>query len=242
MDQKSAVILGVGALDGLGGRLALQFGARGHHVFVGGRTLERVEAVAAAVRSAGGMADAIPTDATDEAAVEALFTAADGSAGRLDLAIYNAGNNMPGRIMDIETSFFEHAWRVCCLGGFLFARSALRRLIPTGGNLMFTGASASLRGKSGFGAFNSGKGALRNLAQAIAKEHGPDGVHVSHVVVDGGIDGERLKTNRPERYAERGNEGLVSLDGLARSYEFLYDQPPEAWTFELDIRTSVEPW
>ena len=163
--------------------------------------------------------------------------------GRLDLAIYNAGNNMPGRVMDMAAGFFEQAWRVCCFGGFMFAQAAIPRLEAGGGGcLFFTGASASLRGKAGFGAFNSAKGGLRNLAQALAKEHGPNGVHVGHVIVDGGIDGEILKTRRPERFRKEGNQGLVSLQGLVESYAFLYQQPPAAWTFELDIRTNVENW
>ena len=240
---KTAVVLGVGALDGLGGQLAMYFGTRGHTVFVGGRTQKSLDNVVDAIREAGGRAEAVPTDATDQAQVNALFVAADESPGRLDLAIYNAGNNMPGRVIDMEPSFFEQAWRVCCLGGFTFAQAALPRLEAGGGGcLFFTGASASLRGKAGFGAFNSAKGGLRNLAQAIAKEHGPNGVHVGHVIVDGGIDGEILKTRRPERFREKGNEGLVSLQGLAESYAFMYQQPPAAWTFELDVRTNVENW
>ena len=239
---KTAVVLGVGALDGLGGQLAMCFGTRGHTVFVGGRTQASLDSVADAIRKAGGRAEAVVTDATDQAQVSALFAAAD-SGGRLDLAIYNAGNNMPGRVMDMAAGFFEQAWRVCCFGGFMFAQAAIPRLEAGGGGcLFFTGASASLRGKAGFGAFNSAKGGLRNLAQALAKEHGPNGVHVGHVIVDGGIDGEILKTRRPERFRKEGNQGLVSLQGLVESYAFLYQQPPAAWTFELDIRTNVENW
>lgn len=239
---RQAIILGVGPVDGLGGQLALHFGSAGHHVLVAGRTGERLDEVCAAVRAAGGEATPVVTDATDESSVKALYSAAAEAPGELDLAIYNAGNNMPGRVADIDADFFEMAWRVCCFGGFLFAQGALQAMRERGGCLLFTGASASLRGKAGFGAFNSAKGALRNLAQAIAKEHGKDGIHVGHVIVDGGIDGQRLKERRPERFAEKGNEGLVSLAGIVASYDYLYRQSREAWTFELDLRNHLEDW
>ena len=241
-EAKTAVILGVGPLDGLGGRLALTFAERGHHVFIGGRTEDNLNDVVSAVSAAGGRASAVVTDATKESDIASLFAAANADSGRLDLAIYNAGNNMPGRVVEMEADYFEQAWRVCCFGGFIFAQAALRAMLPAGGNLFFTGASASMRGRAGFGAFSSAKGALRNLAQATAKEHGPDGIHVAHVVVDGGIDGEKLRTRRPDRHAALGEAGLISLDGLARSYAFLYDQPAPAWTFELDLRPSIENW
>ena len=107
---------------------------------------------------------------------------------------------------------------------------------------LFTGASASLRGRENFGAFNSSKGALRNLAQAMAKEYGRDGVHVGHIVVDGPIGGEKIKTHFPE-YAEKlGDQGMISIDGIVDGYEYLYNQPQRAWSFEIDVRTSVEKW
>jgi len=235
-----AIILGVGPLEGLGARLGKRFAAEGLHVILAGRTGEQLERAVAAIRESGGEATSVVADATREDDVCRLF---DLAGTDLELAIYNAGNNTPGRIIDMEASYFEAAWRVGCFGGFLFGREAVRRMLPRGaGTLLFTGASASLRGRSGYGAFNSAKGALRNLAQAMAKEYGPEGIHVGHVVIDGAIAGDKIIQNYPD-YAERlGKGGMIGLDGIAEGFAFLYRQPSEAWSFELDVRTSVEKW
>ena len=237
--RRNAIVIGVGPEDGLGGQLCIRFAERGHHVFIAGRTAEKVEALAATI---GANATPVVTDATDEAQVTALFDTAEAAEGELALAIYNAGNNTPGRIADMEASYFESAWRVVAFGGFLFGREGVRRMRQRGGTLLFTGASASLRGRANFGAFNSSKGALRNLAQAMAKECAADGIHVGHVVVDGPIGGEKIKQGFPE-YAERlGAGGMIDIGGIVDAYEFLYNQPRNAWSFEVDVRTSLERW
>jgi NAD(P)-dependent dehydrogenase (short-subunit alcohol dehydrogenase family) len=240
MEQKTAIVIGVGPHDGLGAQLCHRFAAEGLHVLVAGRSEEKLDAVVAAIAKEGGSAQAVVADATSETDIESLFATAGGP---LSLAVYNAGNNTPGRIIDMDADYFERAWRVCCFGGFLFGREAVRRMVPGGGGtLLFTGASASLRGRAHFGAFNSSKGALRNLAQAMAKEYATEGVHVGHVVVDGPIGGEKIKTLAPE-YAEKlGEEGMISIDGIVDGYVFLYRQPKNAWTFEIDVRTSLESW
>ena len=236
---RKAIVIGVGPEDGLGGQLCVRFAERGHHVFVAGRTAAKVEALASSI---GDNATAVVTDATDEAQVAALFDAADAAEGELTLAVYNAGNNTPGRIAEMEASYFESSWRVGAYGGFLFGREAVRRMRDRGGTLLFTGASASLRGRANFGAFNSSKGALRNLAQALAKEYGKEGVHVGHVVVDGPIGGEKIKKGFPE-FAERlGEDRMIDIGGIVDCYEFLYNQPRRAWSFEVDVRTSLEDW
>ena len=172
--MQTAIVIGVGPQEGLGARLCERFASLGLHVFVAGRTQENLDSVVDAIQTNGGDATAVVTDATDESQVEALFerAAAEGP-GHLDLAVYNAGNNTPGRIIDMEAEFFEQSWRVCTYGGFLFGREAVRHMTANnqGGTLLFTGASASLRGRANFGAFNSSKGALRNLAMAMAKEY-----------------------------------------------------------------------
>jgi NAD(P)-dependent dehydrogenase (short-subunit alcohol dehydrogenase family) len=241
-DEKRAVIIGVGPEAGLGARLCERFASLGLHVFVAGRTAAQIERVARAIAGNGGSATPLVTDATNEAAVIALFEAA-AKGGAVDLAIYNAGNNTPGKIVEMTADYFERAWRVGCFGGFLFGREAVKRMLPhKRGTLLFTGASASLRGRANFGAFNSAKGALRNLAQAMAKEYGPDAIHVGHVVIDGAIGGEKIIKGLPQ-YAERlGEEGLINLDGIVDAYQFLYEQPRTAWTFEVDVRTSQERW
>jgi len=237
---KTAIVIGVGPDRGLGGQLCKRFAADGLHVLVAGRTQESLEAIVDGIRGDGGSAEAVVADATREADVEQLFAkAGDG----LDLAIYNAGNNTPGRIVDMEADYFEQSWRVCCFGGFLFGREAVRRMLPRGGGtLLFTGASASLRGRAGFGAFNSSKAALRTLAQAMAKEYGPEGIHVGHVVVDGAIGGDKVMGRFPE-YAEKlGEAGMISIEGIVDGFAYLYRQPRRAWSFELDVRTSLEKW
>ena len=239
-DQKKvAVVIGVGPEDGLGGALCKRFAARGLHVFVAGRTLAKVDAVAEAIARAGGTATALSVDATSEEAVVALFEAAC-AAGELEVAIYNAGNNFAGRIKEMDASYFETCWRVGCFGGFLFGREAARRM--SSGSVLFTGASASLRGRANFGAFNAAKGALRNFAQALAKEVGAEGIHVGHVVVDGAIGGEKIKKGLPQVAERLGEGGMVGLEGIVDAYEFLHDQPAMAWSFEVDLRTSVERW
>lgn len=238
---KTAIVIGVGPEEGLGSRLAQRCAKLGLHVFVAGRTQEKIDGTVQAIISAGGAATAVACDTTIEAEVVKLFEAAS-AVGGIDLAIYNAGNNTPGRIRDMTADYFEASWRVGCFGGFLFGREAVRHMEHTGGTLLFTGASASLRGRPNFGAFNASKGALRNLAQAMAKEYGAEGIHVGHIVVDGPIGGEKIKLGLPE-YAEKlGDEGMIDLEGLVDAYEYLYKQPRPAWSFEVDIRTSVERW
>jgi NAD(P)-dependent dehydrogenase (short-subunit alcohol dehydrogenase family) len=238
--MKRAIVIGVGPDRGLGAQLCRRFAAEGLHVLVAGRTQARLDAVVKSITEAGGSAEAVVADATSEPDTVALFERAGDA---LDLAVYNAGNNTPGRIEDMEADYFERSWRVCCFGGFLFGREAVRRMKPRGGGtLLFTGASASLRGRPFFGAFNSSKAALRNLAQAMAKEYAADGVHVGHVVVDGAIGGDKIVKGLPE-YAEKlGEEGLISIEGIVDAYVFLYRQPRRAWSFELDVRTSAERW
>ncbi len=140
--------------------------------------------------------------------------------------------------------YFEQCWRICAFGGFLFAREAAKYMRPRGeGSLLFTGASSSMRGSAGFAAFSSAKGALRNLAQSAAKELGPKGLHVGHVVIDGGIDGEKLRTFFPEYVKTRGKEGrLIDIEGIAEIYLMLHGQKRTAWSFEIDVRTHSEPW
>ena len=238
--MQTAIVIGVGPERGLGAQLCLRFAREGLHVVASGRTRARVEAVAEAIRAAGGSAEAVAADAGSESDVRELFERAPGD---LELAVYNAGNATLGKIAELEAEAFEKSWRVVCFGGFLFGREALRRMLPRGrGVILFTGASGSLRGSPNFGAFNSAKGALRNLAQSMAKEAGPEGVHVAHVIVDGIIDGDKFVKRRPQVADELGSEGMVSLEGIADAFVYLYRQPSRAWSFELDLRTSRESW
>ena len=240
-NTRVAVVLGVGPKNGLGAALCRRMSQEGLHVLVSGRTESSLLAVVEEVQSLGGYASLCVADATSEQDIEGLFERAE-ALGAISVAIYNAGNNFPGTIIDMDADYFESTWRVCCFGGFLFGRQAVRSMGDSGGTLIFTGASASLRGRANFGAFNSAKGALRNLAQAMAKEYAERGIHVGHIVIDGPINGDKITEGFPA-YAERlGEAGMINLEQIAESFAYLYRQPPTAWTFELDLRTSQERW
>jgi NAD(P)-dependent dehydrogenase (short-subunit alcohol dehydrogenase family) len=234
----TAIVIGVGPDQGLGAQLCKRFAAEGLNVLVAGRTKSALDAVVADIVAAGGRAASFVADATKESDIVALF---DQAGSDLELAIYNAGNNTPGKIIDMEADYFEQSWRVVCFGGFLFGREAVRRMVPKAvGTLLFTGASASLRGRTGYGAFNSSKAGLRTLAQAMAKEYASDGIHVGHVVVDGAIGGEKIRKRFPD--AANREDRLISIEGIVDGFVFLYRQPRRAWSFELDVRTSHENW
>jgi NAD(P)-dependent dehydrogenase (short-subunit alcohol dehydrogenase family) len=242
MSDAVAIVLGVSAERGLGAALCRRFARAGLHAVVSGRTLEKIERVAGSIRSASGAATAVAADATSEPSVIELFRSSEAIAP-VEVAVYNAGNNMPGELLSMEAAYFERCWRVACFGGFLFGREAARRMQPRGrGTILFTGASASLRGKAHFAAFAAAKGALRNLAQAMARELGPEGIHVGHVVIDGGIAGDRIEKGFPGFAEAKGEDGLIDLDGIAALYEMLHRQPRTAWSHEVDVRTYKEPF
>ncbi|NLS20935.1 SDR family NAD(P)-dependent oxidoreductase [Rhizobium sp. P40RR-XXII] len=240
MSTPSAVIVGVGAEQGLGAALCRLLADKGYHVFIAGRTAAKIDQVAAAILASGGSAEAIETDATDEAAVIRLFEHAFASRGDIappDLVVFNAGINRQIAFRATTAAQFEEFWRVCCFGGFLVGREAARHLAPLGrGTVIFTGASASLRGKAGFAQFAAAKAGLRMISQSMAREFGPLGLHVAHTIIDGGIDGERLRSRRPDVDAD----GLLNIDAIAESYWHIHRQHPSAWTQELDLRPYKE--
>jgi len=240
----TALVVGVGAERGLGAALCRRFAAEGHHVLVAGRTPDKIEQVVRTILAEGGRAEAVATDTTREDDVARLFdramTAADDRAPA-DLVVFNAGNNRRVDFRELSPQLFEEFWRVGCFGGFLVGREAARRLVPLGrGTVIFTGASASLRGKPGFAHFAAAKAGLRMIAQSMAREYGPRGLHVAHVVIDGGIDGERLRRGVPALIAERGEDGLLGIDAIAEAYWQIHRQPRSAWTHELDLRPFKE--
>ena len=240
--MKTAIVIGVGPLNGLGAQLSVRFAQKGLRTYVAGRTQSSVDVVVDHIRSQGNEGVGVVTDARDPESVDVLFDQASVDGNELALAIYNVGNNTPGRIIDMDPGYFEASWRTCCFGGFLFAQAAVKRMSPNGGTILFTGASASMRGRANFGAFNSGKGALRLMAQALAKECGPEGIHVGHVVIDGPIGGDKIIKGIPQYAEQIGEAGLIDLQGIVDAYEYMYDQPRRAWTFEVDVRTSIEKW
>jgi NAD(P)-dependent dehydrogenase (short-subunit alcohol dehydrogenase family) len=242
--QRTALVAGVGSEQGLGAALARRFAREGYRAIVSGRTQAKLTQVVRTITDDGGEAEPIRADVTVEADVVALFDrAAAGNPDGLDLVVFNAGNNAPHDFRTMPVDFFEQTWRVATLGGFLVGREAARRLVPRGnGTIIFTGATASLRGRPPFTAFASAKAGLRSLAQSMAREFGPLGIHVGHVVIDGGIDGDRLNTAVPQLRNQRGADGLLNIDAIADAYWHLHRQHPSAWTHELDLRPFKEPF
>lgn len=236
-----AVVVGVSASNGLGAAIARRFAVGGLHVIVSGRTDERLRAVVEEIEAAGGSASSRVADATVEADVQDLFAHAS-SQGTLKAAIFNVGNNMPIPFAELDAATFEDFWRVCVLAGFLTAQAALPVLEKNGGSLLFTGASASMRGRPNFAHFGSAKAALRNMAQALAKDYGPKGVHVGHVVVDGAINGERLRERFGSYLDHLGEDGWLDPDAIAEAYWYMHTQPRSVWTFEVDVRPFKEKW
>ena len=238
----TAIIIGAGASQGVGGALSRKFASEGCHVIVAGRTEAKVAALADEVNSAGGSAEPFVVDVTAAKDQDALFEHAAGK-GELAAVLYNAGNNaiIPFEQLDAET--YEAFWRVGCLGGFLTAKRAIPLLKQQGkGSLFFTGASGSMRGKSNFAHFASMKAGLRMLAQSLAREFGPQGVHVAHFIIDGVIDGEMVRSRFGEYLDQLGEDGGLSPDAIADAYWYVHTQHRSAWTHELDLRPFKENW
>lgn len=241
-DNKVAVVLGVGAVQGVGAAVALRFAREGYTAVVAGRTGKNLDVVAQQVRDQGGVTHAAVTDATSEDQVIALLELA-GTFGPVEAAIYNAGGNIPQSSLKTSGKFFEEQWRVGTYGGFIFAREAVKAMLPRErGTLLFTGASASLRGRPNFVAFASAKAGLRAVSQSFAREFGPKGIHVAHVVIDGAIDGHRINTLVPQLAQAKGEGGLLNLAAIAESYWQLHVQHRSAWSQEIDLRPFKEPF
>ncbi|RKG77017.1 SDR family NAD(P)-dependent oxidoreductase [Corallococcus terminator] len=242
--KPTAVVVGVGAEQGLGAALCRKFASQGHHVLVAGRTQAKLSRVVDALVAAGGSGEAVVTDATKEADVVRLLDRAMAPGNGFapaDLVVFNAGNNRHIPFLDVDAALFEEFWRVGCFGGFLVGREAARRLVPLGrGTVLFTGASASLRGKAGFAQFAAAKAGLRMISQSMAREFGPQGLHVAHVLIDGGINGERVRTLAPERVKALGEDGMLDIDAIAETYWQLHRQHRSAWTQEVDLRPFKE--
>ena len=229
MSEEVAVVVGVG--PGLGWALVERFTGAGMRVAMAARSGERLQALLPD-EPAGEVAPFV-CDATDPAAVEQLFASVDELWGTPDVVVFNAGAYAPGGILEIDAADFERCWRVGCFAGFLVSQAAARRMVPRArGSILITGATASLRGSAGFANLASPKFALRALAQSMARELGPQGIHVAHVIVDGMIAASRHGPNDQSAYLEPA--------AIADSYLHLHRQDRSAWTLELDVRPWVE--
>jgi NAD(P)-dependent dehydrogenase (short-subunit alcohol dehydrogenase family) len=247
--QPCALVVGVGELEGIGGAVAARFAREGLHVYVVGRTRAKLESVVAHIQAQGGQATALVCGLESEEVIEALFSRILKDGRQLEASIYNAAYlNAPRRFLSTPRSFIEGNWRITCLAGILAGQAAARQMLSHGrGTIIYTGATASLRGKPLFAAFASAKAALRAFARALAMELAPQGIHVVHVVIDGVVDGQRGK--RAMAGLGRLLVGLVkrrngALDPaqVAENYFQLYQQAPGAWSHELELRPFKEPF
>ena len=239
----AAVIIGAG--DATGGAIARAFAAEGLPACVHRRerSAEALEALAAAIRNEGHRARAFPGDARSEAAMIALFDRVEAEVGPVEVAVFNIGANVNFPITETTLRVYTKVWEMACLAGFLMGREAARRMVPRGrGTILFTGATASLRGGSGYAAFSGAKAGLRMLAQSMARELGPQGVHVAHIVIDGAIDTDFIKDRHPDFDRAKAEERILSPQAIAANYVLLHKQPKSAWTHELDLRPWGEKW
>jgi NAD(P)-dependent dehydrogenase (short-subunit alcohol dehydrogenase family) len=244
---RKPVALGVGAGDAIGAAFARRFAAGGYSVAVARRDAAKSAALIDEIKANGGMAKAYSTDARDEAATADLFDAVERDLGPIAVCLYNAGANARFPILETEADMFRKVWTLGCFGGFLTGREAARRMVPRGsGTILFTGATASLRGGAGFAAFSSAKFGLRAVAQSLARELGPKGIHVAHLVIDGGVDSPAIHARRRAAAGDDAlafpEDSLMNLTSIAEAYWSLSQQKRDAWTHELDIRPFVEPW
>jgi NAD(P)-dependent dehydrogenase (short-subunit alcohol dehydrogenase family) len=238
-DSKVALIVGAG--DATGGAIARRFASEGFVACVTRRTVAKLQPLVAAIESRGGRARAFGSDARKEDQVTELVATIEREVGPIEVAVYNVGGNVRFPIRELTSRVYFKTWEMGAMGGFLVGREAARVMVPRGrGTILFTGATASLRGGAGFAAFAGAKHALRALAQSMARELGPQGIHVAHVVIDGAIDTPFIRESFPERYALKDKDGILDPEAIAENYWRLHVQPRSAWTHELDLRPWIE--
>lgn len=241
--QRAAVIIGVGPVQGLGATLANYCSQQGLHVFIAGRSADKLKQVASVIQSHNGSVTEVVADATNVYDVKQLFARVAEQQCQVEIAIYNVDSNGFAPFLATTLDRFTELWQQNTLAAFIFAQAAITAMLPhQQGSLFFTGATASLRAKPPFTAFASAKAGLRALAQGLAREFGPQGLHVVHVVLDGVLDGNRARTQFPAFVQAKGEEGLMQLTAIAETYWAIHQQHKSAWTHELDLRPFKEPF
>ena len=237
------VALVIGAGDATGGAIAKRFAREGLVACVTRRSADQLQPLVDEIRAAGGQAVGYGSDARKEEDVVALIERIEAEQGPIEVMVFNIGANVPCSILEETARKYFKIWEMACFSGFLNGREVAKRMVKRGrGTILFTGATAGTRGASGFAAFAGAKHALRALAQSMARELGPMGVHVAHVVVDGSIDTEFIRENFPQRYALKEQDGILNPDHIADNYWHLHIQPRDSWTHELDLRPWIERW
>jgi NAD(P)-dependent dehydrogenase (short-subunit alcohol dehydrogenase family) len=241
--QSDKVALVIGAGDGTGGAIAKRFAREGFVACVVRRTAEKLKPLVDEIAAAGGRARAFGSDARREEQMVALVEEIERDIGPIEVAVFNVGANVPASILEETARKYFKIWEMACFGGFLMGREVARRMVARKrGTILYTGATASIRGREHFAAFSGAKHALRALAQSMARELGPQGIHVAHVVIDGAIDTEFIRTTFPETYARKDEGGILDPAHIAEHFWMLHSQPRDTWTFELDLRPWTERW
>jgi NAD(P)-dependent dehydrogenase (short-subunit alcohol dehydrogenase family) len=244
--RKSEVALLVGAGDAIGAAVARRFAIGGYSVCVARRDAEKSRSVVQEIITSGGIAHAISTDVRSEEAVQALFAQVEAELGPIDVCLFNAGANVKSSLIETSTKLFSRVWELACYGGFLTGREAARHMVPRGrGTILFTGATASIRGGSGFAAFAAAKFGLRAVAQSMARELAPRNIHVAHLIIDGAIDSEaihRRLSAATGTMLDMAPDSLIQTSSVAEAYWVLHNQSRDGWTHELDLRPYGERW
>ena len=240
-ETRAALIIGAG--DATGGAIARRFARGGYTACVTRRSADKLAPLVQRIQAEGGQARAFGSDARDEAAMVELVATIEREVAPVEVAVFNIGANVRFAVTDTTERVYRKVWEMAALAGFLMAREAAKAMLPRAkGTILFTGATASLRGGAGFAAFAGAKHALRALAQSLARELGPQGIHVAHVVIDGAIDTAFIAQNFPERYALKEQAGILDPEHIAETYWQLHQQPRSAWTHEMDLRPWMETW
>ena len=242
MNAKKAILV-IGAGDATGGAVARRFAREGYIACVTRRTEAKLQPLVNDIRSSGGEAYAFGSDARKEDDMIALIEKIERDIAPVEVAVFNIGANVRFSITETTSRVYQKVWEMACFSGFLMGRETAKVMLPRGrGTIIFTGATASLRGREGFAAFSGAKHALRALAQSMARELWPKGIHVAHPIIDGAIDTEFIRSNFPERYQLKAQLGILNPDSIAEAYWQIHVQPRDAWTHETELRPWLEQW
>lgn len=238
---RAALVVGAG--DATGGAIARRFAREGFTACVTRRSVDKLAPLVAQIEGAGGSARAFGSDARKEEAVVDLVATIERDIGPIEVAVFNIGANVRFPIREMTSRVYFKVWEMACFAGFLMGREVAKVMVPRKrGTIIFTGATASVRGGAGFAAFAGAKHGLRALAQSMARELGPEGIHVAHSIIDGAIDTEFIRGTFPERYALKEQGGILDPEAIAEAYWQVHAQPRSAWTHEFDLRPWMETW
>lgn len=245
MAAATGAALVIGAGDDLGGAIASAFAREGYAACITRRPrhLDKLEALAQRIRDQGHVAHAFGVDAREEDETVALIERIEREIGSIEVAVFNIGANVRFAVTETTSQVYRKVWEMAAFAGFLMGREVAKRMVARQrGTILFTGATASVRGRDGFSAFAGAKHGLRALAQSMARELGPQGIHVAHIVIDGAIDSNFIREMMPDVNERRARDAILAPAAIAENYVWLHKQPRSAWTHEMDVRPWSEPW